>query len=91
MTLQPFRMEKLAMRTDLKNLHKELTPSCSGAPGRDHQPDRIRDLPEDERGPFLAWLHGQTRPMIEGLPPEEQDASFRHDYRRWKAGLPADD
>lgn len=49
---------------------------------------RIRDLPEEERGPFLRWLEGQTVPLIEGLPPEEQDAYYPHDYDQWKAGLP---
>jgi len=49
---------------------------------------RIRDLPKEEQGPFRRWLEGQTVPLLEGLPPEEQDAYFRHDYDSWKSGLP---
>jgi hypothetical protein len=43
-------------------------------------------LPEDERAPFTEWLDGQTRPMLDGIPMEEQDAYYDHDYRNWKRG-----
>lgn len=52
---------------------------------------RIKDLPEGEREPFERWLRGQTRPWIEGLPMEEQDAYYQWDYERWKLGLPVID
>jgi hypothetical protein len=45
---------------------------------------RVRDLPEVERAPFTEWLVGQTRPMLDGIPMEEQDGYYDHDYRRWK-------
>jgi len=47
---------------------------------------RIRDLPEAARAPFRKWLSGQTVPMIDGVPYEEQDAYYPWDYERWKAG-----
>jgi hypothetical protein len=47
---------------------------------------RVSELPEDEREPFTNWLVGQTRPMIEGIPMDEQDGYYEHDYRRWKSG-----
>ena len=50
---------------------------------------RIKDLPEEEREPFARWLAGQTRPWIEGVPPEEQDGYYQVDYETWRAGLPA--
>lgn len=65
--------------------------SLSGAGAARCKPLRIRDLPEEERAPFAAWLYGQTCPMIAGVPPEGQDGYYRHDYERWKAGLPVDD
>lgn len=52
-----------------------------------HQWPRERDLPESEREPFRKWMDGQTRPSIEDVPDEEQDAFYQHDYDRWKAGL----
>lgn len=52
---------------------------------------RIRDLPKDERRSFSQWLAGQTRPMIQGAPMDEQDGYYQHDYNRWKAGLPVID
>lgn len=52
---------------------------------------RIKDLPEDERAPFTAWMEGQTMPLIEGLPMEEQDAYYPWDYKRWKEGKPVID
>lgn len=45
---------------------------------------RVRHLPEAEQEPFRAWLGGQARPWIEGLPDAEQDGYFRGDYDRWK-------
>lgn len=52
---------------------------------------RIRDLPESEREPFTEWLNGQTRPLIDGLPDDEQDGYYRWDYERWRAGWPVVD
>ena len=52
---------------------------------------RIRDLPKNEQPYFEHWLWGQTRPLIEGLPDEEQDAYYPWDYERWKEGLPVID
>jgi hypothetical protein len=49
---------------------------------------RMRDLPENERAPFNKWLNGQTCPVIEGIPIEEQDAYYPWDYDRWKRGHP---
>lgn len=49
---------------------------------------RIRDLPVDEQDPFIVFLDGQTRPMIDGVPGTEQDAYYPSDYERWKSGLP---
>ena len=49
---------------------------------------RLRDLPTVEQKPFDEWLVGQTRPMIEGVPMEEQDAYYEWDYKRWKEGRP---
>jgi len=49
---------------------------------------RIRYLPESERVPFKNWLYGQTRPWLDGIEEEEQDAFYQHDYDRWKIGLP---
>lgn len=52
---------------------------------------RIRDLPQEERQPFTKWLAYQTRPLLEGVPMEEQDGYFPWDYQSWKAGLPIED
>lgn len=49
---------------------------------------RIKDLPEEERIPFFNWLKGQTVPLIDNIPWEEQDGYFPWDYERWKARLP---
>jgi len=49
---------------------------------------RIRDLPQEEQGDFDRWLDGQTRPLIDGIPLEEQDFYYPWDYDRWKKGLP---
>jgi len=48
---------------------------------------RIRDLPEEERGPFTEELAGQTRPWVEGVPKEDQDFYYSWDYEKWKAGI----
>lgn len=45
---------------------------------------RIRDLPTEERGPFMEALQGKTVPMIEGVPQAEQDAFYPWDYQSWK-------
>lgn len=50
---------------------------------------RIKDLSLVERKQFTAWLEGQTCPLIEGIPMDEQDGYFSWDYERWKAGVPA--
>lgn len=52
---------------------------------------RINDLPEEERIPFEDWLRGQTRPLLDNTPWEEQDTYYPWDYDRWKAGLPVID
>lgn len=52
---------------------------------------RIRDLPPEDQASFKDWLVGQTTPEIPGLPDEEQDGYYQHDYIRWKAGLPVID
>lgn len=52
---------------------------------------RIKDLPNEEQEPFKKWLFGQTCPEIPGVPMEEQDGYYSHDYRAWKAGLPVID
>lgn len=41
---------------------------------------RVRDLPESEQGIFWHWLFTQTRPLIPGIPDDEQDAYYQHDY-----------
>lgn len=45
---------------------------------------RIKDLPEKERKPFSTFLYGQTRPLIDGVPMEEQDAYYSWDYENFK-------
>jgi 3',5'-cyclic AMP phosphodiesterase CpdA len=49
---------------------------------------RVRDLPEEERKPFTKRLRGQTRPMIEGISMDDQDAFYPWDYQDWKDGFP---
>lgn len=49
---------------------------------------RIRNLPEGERQPFLDFLANQTRPMIEGVPMDEQDGYFESDYLNFKRVSP---
>ena len=50
---------------------------------------RLRDLPTAERARFEHWLRGQTCPVIEGVPDDDQDAYYQWDYDRWKARQPA--
>ena len=45
---------------------------------------RIRDLPEQEQVPFSAFLAGQTRPWLDGITVEQQDAYYTWDYENWK-------
>lgn len=45
---------------------------------------RVRDLPEHEQPAFTRWLQDQTHPLLEGVPDDEQDAYYQHDYERWK-------
>ena len=54
---------------------------------------RIRDLPVAERAPFRDWLKGQTQPVIETEPfdDEHQDAYYPWDYDTWKARRPIQD
>lgn len=47
---------------------------------------RLRDLPEPTRSQFRDWLRGRAIPHLEGLPPDQQDGFFLHDYRNWRAG-----
>jgi hypothetical protein len=49
---------------------------------------RLRDIPDNERAPFDAWLDGQTRPLVNSVPDEDQDFYYPWDFDRWKAGLP---
>lgn len=42
---------------------------------------RISDLPIDQQAPLQVWMYHQTRPLIEGLDP--QDAVYAWDYERW--------
>ena len=45
---------------------------------------RVRDLPEEEREPFMRWLMNQTRPILPGVPVREQDGYYQWDHDRWK-------
>jgi hypothetical protein len=45
---------------------------------------RIRDLPKEERESFSEFLWGQTRPLINGIPDDEQDGYYPSDYDNWK-------
>lgn len=47
---------------------------------------RLRDLPQPLRDHFREWLRGSTIPHLNGVPNDEQDAFYLHDYRNWKAG-----
>ena len=54
---------------------------------------RVKDLPEQDREPFTRWLddYGQTRPLIDGVPMEQQDGYYEWDYGRWKERRPVVD
>ena len=52
---------------------------------------RIRDLPQHEQSDFRERLYGQTYPLVQGLPKEDQDYFYICDYDEWKAGLPVMD
>lgn len=45
---------------------------------------RVRDLPLEEREAFERELNHQTRPMVSGIPLEDQDFFYEGDYERWK-------
>ncbi len=45
---------------------------------------RLRDLPEDEQGPFHAFLKGRNNPTDPTLPTEEQDFYHPWAYSEWK-------
>lgn len=53
---------------------------------------RLRNLPPEEQGPFWAWLtiNGQTRPVMAGIPDQDQDFCYAHDYEDWKSGSRGD-
>ena len=44
---------------------------------------RLRDLPETEQGVFAHWLFTQTRPLLNDVSDDEQDAYYQHDYDLW--------
>lgn len=48
---------------------------------------RLRDLLEEERKKFGAWLVGSACTWIEGLPHEEQDAYYPWDFDHWELPL----
>lgn len=54
---------------------------------------RIRDLPHNERQPFLDFLtaHRCTCPMLPNEPHTDQDGYYVGDYAAWRAGAPAPD
>lgn len=54
---------------------------------------RQRDLPEEEREEFMAWLykHGRGRPMVQGYAPEEQDFYWPEQHDQWKTDLEAEE
>ena len=81
-------------------LHQSSNADSSAETHMDTEPDvseervwpRIRDLPADEREEFEKELAWQTRPMLTGVPPAEQDGYYPWDYERWKAApTPYDD
>jgi hypothetical protein len=69
----------------------QTNPNPSPAQADKPEWPRIRNLPEAERVPFNKWLIGQTVPMIEGAPMEDQDAYYPWDYQNWKRGGPITD
>jgi len=45
---------------------------------------RVKDLPQEQQASFNQFLEGQTRPVIEGVPDEEQDGYYPWDYDNFK-------
>lgn len=45
---------------------------------------RIRDLPKKEQKAFRKFLYGQTVPVVEGVPVEDQDFYYSWDYDNFK-------
>lgn len=45
---------------------------------------RLRDLPEDEQGPFHAFLKGRNNPVDPTLPSDQQDFYHPWAYTEWK-------
>jgi hypothetical protein len=50
-------------------------------PGQKFLYIRISEIPEELRPEFLAWMRGQTVPLVEGLEP--QDAVYEWDFDRF--------
>lgn len=48
---------------------------------------RVCETPEKERARLEKFLDGQTRPMIDGLDIDKQDAVFFSDYLDFLEGL----
>ena len=48
----------------------------------------LAELPENEQGPFMEWLFGQTIPAPRPGDPPGTVRAYRWDYERWKQGWP---
>ena len=48
-----------------------------------YQWPRLRDLPSQHREAFSKWLQGQTVPLVNKVPADQQDFYYPHDYQRW--------
>ena len=48
----------------------------------------LAELPEDDQGPFMEWLFGQTIPAPRPDDPPGTIRAYRWDYERWKQGWP---
>lgn len=46
----------------------------------------ITELPEEEQTPFVRWLAGQTRPLIEAEKENKWNCAYAWDYKCWKEG-----
>lgn len=55
--------------------------------GTGNNPRRIRDLPEEEREPFKAFLYLRCCPFLPDVPTEEQDGYWPADCRSWERSL----